>query len=41
MEWIWDKKAWVKKIPTQALQKEEAKISHLDNIKVKVAAKNK
>ncbi|MBG9813630.1 hypothetical protein ABD68_19230 [Bacillus endophyticus] len=33
------KKAWVKKIPTQSLQKEEAKLLHLDNIKVKVAAK--
>jgi hypothetical protein len=33
------KKAWVKKIPTQSLQKEEAKLLHLANIKVKVAAK--
>ncbi|RAS85571.1 hypothetical protein A4U60_09280 [Priestia endophytica] len=33
------KKSWMKKIPTQFLQKEEAKLFHLDNIKVKVAAK--
>ncbi|KYG33618.1 hypothetical protein [Priestia endophytica] len=33
------KKAWVKKIPTQSLQKEEAKLLHLTNIKVKVAVK--
>ncbi len=32
------KKAWVKKIPTQSLQKEEAKLLHLANVKVKVAA---
>ncbi|WP_019390941.1 hypothetical protein [Priestia filamentosa] len=41
MDWIWYKKAWVKKTSTQALQKKEAKLPHLDNIKVKVAAKNK
>ncbi|WRU97844.1 hypothetical protein RYX51_22470 (plasmid) [Priestia filamentosa] len=35
------KKAWVKKIPTQSLQKEEAKLLHLANIKVKVTAKNR
>jgi hypothetical protein len=33
------KKAWVKKIPIQSLQKEEAKLLHLANIKVKVATK--
>ncbi|MGK9185713.1 hypothetical protein KXS12_26240 [Priestia filamentosa] len=32
-------KAWVKKIPTQSLQKEEAKLLHLADIKIKVAAK--
>ncbi|AVD54537.1 hypothetical protein BEH_24550 (plasmid) [Priestia filamentosa] len=33
------KKAWVKKIPTQSLEKEEARLLHLTNIKVKVATK--
>lgn len=38
MEWLRSEKAWVKKIPTQSLQKEEAKLLHLANVKVKVAA---
>lgn len=33
------KKAWVKKIPSQSLKSEEAKLLKLPNIKVKVAAK--
>lgn len=34
------KKAWVKKIPMQSLQKEEAMLLHLANVKVKVQPKN-
>jgi hypothetical protein len=33
------KKAWVKKIPSQSLKTEEAKLLMLPNIKLKVAAK--
>jgi hypothetical protein len=33
------KKAWVKKIPSQSLKSEEAKLLKLSNIKLKVAAK--
>ncbi|MFP3844874.1 hypothetical protein [Priestia filamentosa] len=35
------KRAWVKKIPTQSLQKEEAKLLDLVDVKVKVTARNR